>query len=120
MTTETIEVHNIYTLYEDGEESLLSISFRPQDWGHPRWHYHFCKIEVIINGQNYINHCHVWQEVERSTVDAFQKISPALFLIGMLGITPELCGRSHLSEEDFWCDEWGQMPPYYQPPDVDD
>lgn len=119
MTEKPIELHNIYTLYElnedgsEAEDKLLSFGFRPQDWGDPRWHLHYCKIEISLSEQIYINHCYVWQEVERNSVEAFQAISSSLFLMGIPGRVPELCGKTHLSEDDFWCDEWGQMPPFY-------
>lgn len=120
--TET-EVHNCYTLYElneDGskaENPLLCFS-RPQDWGDPeRWKYHYCKLEVA----GYINHCHLWQEVERYPTEACKVISQALFMIMMPGTPQELCDRSHLHGDDFWLKEWGEMPPYYDedPSDFD-
>ena len=109
------EVHNVYTLYEmdeagnQREEKLLSF-FRPQDWGNPqRWHYHYCRIEI----DRYISHCHVWQEVRRSSIEAMGLIASTLFGILIPGHERELCDRSHLAEDDFWLPEWGEMPPYY-------
>lgn len=118
MSKELIEVHNIYTLYElhaDGTESdtpFLS-SWRPQDWGHPRWHYHYCTIEVEYKETTYINRCHVWQETERNSFEAFTAISSALFMFAMPGRTPQLCGNTHLDEDDFWSPDWGELPPYW-------
>lgn len=118
MSEELIEVHNVYTLYEleaDGSHSdtpLLSF-FRPQDWGDSRWHYHYCTISLELRGTQYINHCHVWQEVERNSIEAFQAIASSLFMISMPGRTKELCDNTHLAEDDFWSKEWGEMPPYW-------
>jgi hypothetical protein len=114
-----VEVHNCYTLYElnsDGSQAkqpLLSFGNRPQDWGHPRWHYYFCKIFVAIGKTQYFNNCHIWQEVERSDLKAYQKVAPALFMVLQPGQPRELCDRSHLDIDDFWEDSWGKMPPYY-------
>lgn len=114
-----IEVHNCYTLYElndDGNEVKRPVMsfFRPSDWANPdRWHYHYCKIEVKIDNTIYINHCHIWQEVDRHIIEACQKISKALFMIVRPGGKPELCGNTHLDEEDFWWDAWGKKPPVF-------
>lgn len=114
------EVHNCYTLYEldeDGskaERPLLCFN-RPQDWGDPeRWNYHYCKIELESNGEKYINHCHIWQEAKRHTIPACQTIAPSLFMIMMPGQPRELCDRSHLDHDDFWWNEWGKRPPYFE------
>lgn len=123
---EKIEVHNVYTLYElnpDGsasEQAALSF-FRPQDWGDPkRWHYHQCRIEFESNQVTYINNCHLWQEVERSGVEAFQVIASSLFMVLMPGEKQELSGNTHLDTDDFWCDDWGRTPPYYDESDDED
>ncbi len=117
---QTVEVHNVYTLYElnlDGstaEQKLVCFN-RPQDWGDSnRWHYHRCKTEFESNGTRYINHCHLWQEVERNPVAAFQAIAPYLFMVLQPGGKPELCGRDFLAEEDFWQRSWGDMPPVFE------
>lgn len=114
-----VEVHNCYTLYEldeDGsecEQKLLSFS-RPQDWGDKsRWHYHYCKIEVSTKKAHYINHCHIWQEVKRSCIEACQAIASSLFMILTLGQPVELCSDTHLGENDFWLSEWGEKPPLF-------
>jgi hypothetical protein len=116
-----IDVHNVYTLFELDEygnevkEKFLSITTRPQDWGNKdRWHYHTCTIRFEQNGTRYINHCHVWQEMERSTFEALEAISSALFHVYRPGTPIELCDRSHLHRDDFWIEEWGEMPPYYE------
>ena len=112
---EIVEVHNAYTLYELGQNGevvkrpMLAFCTRPQDWGNPRWHYTYVKIEV----GNYINHCHLWQEIERTPTEACKVIGSALFMVPQPSMDKELCGKTHLDEGDFWCDEWGEMPPVY-------
>jgi len=119
----TIEVHNVYTLQELSEDGTLSetpllIFFRPQDWGNPqRWHYHQCSIAYTFRGTNYINNCHIYQEVERNSVEAFQAIAPYLFEVYMPGCPVEIAAKSHLQEDDFWSEAWGDLPPYYEPDD---
>ena len=117
---QVVEVHNCYTFYElnpDGtraKQGILSFGNRPQDWGHPRWRYRFCKISVVIGQRHYINNCHIWQEVERPDMEAYQAVSQALFMVMQPGEPKELCDRSHLDEDDFWEESWGEMPPYYE------
>ena len=60
-----VSVHNVYTLYSNNDEdkdSLLSVSSRPQDWGDPRWNYHFVKLETKYENTIYINHLYFAQE----------------------------------------------------------
>jgi len=118
-----VEVHNCYTLYEldeDGREcseKILSFS-RPQDWGDPeRWHYHYCKIELTTVLAHYINHCHIWQECDRHIIEACKAIAPSLFMILRQGHPVELCANTHLAEEDFWLNKWGDKPPVFYDPD---
>lgn len=124
--TEAIEVHNAYALYEinpDGskaENPLLSFS-RPQDWGDPqRWHYRYCRLECSFGERSYVNHCHLWQEQKRSDLEAYQIVSSYLFMVMQPGQPRELCDRSHLQEDDFWCHDWGKRPPYYEDEDEND
>lgn len=115
----TVEVHNVYTLYElneDGSaaENKLVCFNRPQDWGSSRWNYYRCKVEFESGGTRYINNCHLWQEVARTPTEAFQAIAPYLFMVLQPGSDPELSGREYLAEEDFWDEEWGKMPPIFE------
>ena len=36
------------------------------------------------------------------------------------GWQKELCGTTHLAENDFWEKSWGQMPPYFEAQEQDD
>jgi hypothetical protein len=119
-----IVVHTAYALYEqeDGsktEQAALMLS-RPPDWGNPnRWHYSRCKVEFDLDGKTYVNYCHLWQQVERAGSKPFQMIAPSLFIVLTPGEYQELCGRSHLGEDDLWDESWGERPPLYSPPDDD-
>ena len=122
---ETIEVHNIYTLYEldeygtDVETPILSFS-RPQDWGDSsRWHYHQCRVQFSYGGTVYINNCHLWQRATRNSVEAFQQVAPHLFMVMMPGRIEQLAGNYFLDEDDFWDEVWGEIPPYYESDEED-
>ena len=110
------QVHNVFTLYESskpGEPSLLSVSSRPQDWGDPSWHYEFIKLEWKHFNTLYIQNAHVWTTTKMAAPEILGKMGGAIGMIMQPGKKPELCDRSHLDEDDFWCEEWGEMPPYY-------
>ncbi len=120
-----IEVHNAYTIQEVEEvrtgakEQFLQFS-RPQDWGNPRWHYEQFKFEWIRSDKHYINHAYCWTDLpepEQGYPSLFGEII-AVYIM-MPGSRAEECGRSHLKEDDFWDEEWGEMPPYFDP-DWDD
>lgn len=36
------------------------------------------------------------------------------------GTNPKLCGTDYLDEDDFWSDQWGEMPPYFEPMEFED
>ena len=118
--TKIIEVHNAYAVHgldEDGDvvDQPLCIYFRPQDWGHPRWHYERFDFAWIQEETHYINHAYCWTDVpmERSRYPAF--FAPLIGQIFMPGSKPQECDRSHLRGDDFWDDDWGETPPYYDP-----
>lgn len=121
----TIEVHNVYTLYEteaDGsivETPILGFR-RPQDWGDSlHWHYHQCRLQFSYAGTEYINNCHVYQQIERNSIEAFKHIAPYLFMVMIPGTPKLLAGRAFLDEDDFWHPAWGELPPYYERDDED-
>lgn len=113
---EIIEVHNAYALYnsKDSSEGMIMIS-RPQDWGDKsEWSYERFKFEWITDEQHYINNAHCWYNPHRlSKGDVPRAFAGAITMILMPGSEEELCGNKYLEEEDFWCEEWGQMPPVY-------
>ncbi len=117
---EIVEVHNVYTLYEseEGEADILSM-YRSQDWGDPKWHYEFIKLEWKYKGILYIQNAHVWTTSSMTPPEILGRLGEYVGMIAQPGRAKELCDRSHLDEDDFWCEEWGEMPPYYQLPDSD-
>lgn len=117
--TETIEVHNVWTLYgldEDGQEAdepLATLS-RPQDWGDPRWAYHQFRFDWITEEKHYINHVHCWTDLKREQHQYPELFAPLIVQILMPGCTKEFCGREFLHSEDFWSEEWGKEPPVHE------
>lgn len=110
-----VEVHNcwaVYGLNEDGSEAETPFAefSRPQDWGHPRWVYHYYKFE----NDEYINHCHCWTDLKRERYQYAEFFGPLIVQVLYPGRRPEFCGRDYLKEDDFWLDEWGPAPPVVQ------
>jgi hypothetical protein len=120
---ETIEVHNAATYYaldDDGElaDQIIVEYARPQDWGNQqRWHYEFFKLEWVYNNKKYINNCHCWTDYkDPAPKEGYPSFfSHAIASIFIPGRAAEECGRDYLGEDDFWSEEWGKMPPYYDP-----
>lgn len=117
--TETIEVHNaysIYTLNEDGSEAdpALLVYFRPQDWGNPqKWHYEYFRLEWTTESEHYINHAHCWTDLKLPRHEYPQLFAQCITQIMMPGSKAELCGQTCLGMDDFWSDDWGPLPPYF-------
>lgn len=121
MDTEPIEVHNAWTVYglnPDGTEADQPFAQwgRPQDWGHPRWHYHRYAFtwETAPNGRPYVNHCHCWTDLVREPGTYAELFAALIAQILLPGHAPQLCGREFLAEEDFWDKRWGKQPPFYE------
>lgn len=120
--------HNCWAIYgmdQDGNEVEQKIAEfrRPQDWGHPRWTYELITTRWCDGRTIYINHCHCWTDVVRnSPADYLELFAPFTVQIMWPGMQPEVCGRGFLQEDDFWSDEWGELPPHYDrnPDDQDD
>ena len=120
-----VNVHNVYTLYSAEDEkanNFLSISSRPQDWGDrgtfvplsleerlgrfaSAWNYHFVKVELKYDNTIYINNAHLWTTKEMNIPELTGTFGGALGLIAEPGQPPEICDRSHLQEDDFWCED---------------
>lgn len=114
------EVHNAVTIYglnEDGSEAEQPIMsfFRPQDWGHPRWHYEFFKLEWHREKEIFINNCHCWTDLKNPKCGYVQLFAQGIAMILIPGNPPQECGRDYLRGDDFWSTKWGEMPPYYDP-----
>ena len=117
-----VDVHNVYTLYsaaddDEFDKNFLSVSSRPTDWGNPRWNYYFVKLEIKYSNTIYINNAHLWTTEEFNIPELTGTFGSALGMIMQPGKPPEICDRSHLKEDDFWCEEWGEMPPYFEIPE---
>lgn len=116
---ETVEVHNAVTIYglnEDGSEAEQPIMsfFRPQDWGDSkRWHYEFFKLEWHTQGKIYINNCHCYTDLKNPEGGYSLLFAQGIAMILIPGHPAQECGRDYLCQDDFWSEEWGEMPPYY-------
>jgi len=116
---ETIEVHNVWTLYgmnRDGTESKdkLAQFSRPQDWGDPRWVYHRFTLTWEVDGTRYVNHAHCWTDLQRPKFQYPQLFASLFAQISIPGEPPEFCGNKFLHEDDFWQDKWGPQPPVFE------
>lgn len=115
-----VEVHNCWTIYganPDGSksENRLACFERPQDWGHPRWTYNRFHFEWPTDDTHYVNHAHCWTDVPGLDPGDYPEFfAPLIVKVMMPGHTEQLCGRDYLHPEDFWSDEWGEMPPVYE------
>lgn len=113
-----VEVHNAWTIYgvnEDGSEAEEKIACleRPQDWGDPRWHYDLADFGWVFEGKLYVNHVHMWTDVKRDSEAEYLALFAGLFVqICMPGMDRKWCGDEFLADEDFWSEEWGEMPPF--------
>lgn len=120
----TVEVHNAWTIYginPDGTESdqKLAELRRPQDWGHPRWHYTHYRLEFDEGGSRIINHAHCWTDLTRASHQYRELFASLIIQALMPGSPAELCGDEFLDEDDFWSEAWGPTPPLYAEDDED-
>lgn len=113
------EVHNSWTVYglnDDGSEAdppLAELS-RPQDWGHPRWFYHFFKFEWVVGGIKWINNCHTWTDLKFDEEHLYAELFANFIVKPMYpGRPAQKCGRDFLDMDDFWEDDWGPEPPIF-------
>ena len=112
---QVVDVHNVYTLYEsDSADMPNQLSFcRPQDWGDPKWNYEFLKLEWKLKDTIYINNAHVWTTTKLDPPEILAAMGQAIGMIMQPGKPSQLCGRTHLDIDDFWDDDWGEMPPVF-------
>lgn len=121
---EIVEVHNAYALYQS--ESVLSegtiMMSRPQDWGNKsKWALERFKFEWLTDDKHYINNAYCWYNPKKLRKgDVPNAFASSLTMILMPGDEKELCGNQYLELEDFWCEEWGNMPPVHEPKSSDD
>ena len=120
------ETHNAVTIYgmnDDGTEAERPIAefSRPQNWGDTeRWHYEFFRLSWVSDGNEYINNCHCYTDIKNPECGYSILFAQCVATILYPGRPPQLCGREYLDEDDFWLDEWGEMPPHYYPDEEED
>lgn len=112
-------INNCWTIYADGsseEIPAMATLGRPQDWGDPRWTYG-C---FVLEANGFRNTCHCWIDLPLKPHELLQQFATLMTQIVQPGHPVELSGRDFLNEIDFWRDEWGVMPPYYDGDEWDD
>lgn len=114
---EIIEVHNVWTIYaSDSDNPPIAQMSRPQDWGNKeRWHYERFYFEWILETTRYINHAHCWTDIKVERGEHPMLFASLIVQIAMPGANFKLCGMDYLDEDDFWSEQWGEMPPYFDP-----
>lgn len=121
----TVEVHNVWAIHglnPDGTEAeqKLAMHDRPQDWGHPRWAYFRFRFEWTLRETHYINHAHCWTDLTLEEWRYPVLFSSLIVQILQPGEYEQFCDRSHLKEDDFWSEDWGPRPPFFDPPEEED
>lgn len=131
MQPKPIEVHNVWTIFglnEDGsraEQPFAAAGQRPQDWGDKeRWTYHRFRFEWQTvpddRAQHWINNFHGWTDLKLDNPGDYPDLFASLLTkIMWPGTAWQLCGNQFMHKDDFWCESWGQMPPFYEGPDQD-
>lgn len=114
-----VEVHNAWTIStsnEDGTRAIQSVAQhgRPQDWGDTeRWTHIRCTFTWHADDADYTNHFHGWTDATLEEPGMYLELfAQFAAMIAMPGSPPELCGDTHLDEDDIWDDTWGTAPPY--------
>lgn len=112
------QVTNCWTIYapEDKEKTALAEFGRPQDWGDPRWMYR----KYVLSTDAFINEVHCWIDRQIKEYEHLETFAPLIAQILLPGLQPEICGRDFLAEDDFWLEEWGKQPPYFDDGDEDE
>lgn len=127
MTTSemTTEVHNVWTIHgmnPDGtkaEQPLATLS-RPQDWGHPRWHYEYFRLEWKKGGVSYINNFHGWTDLQLPASEYPMLFASLIVQILMPGCLEQWCGKAYRNPDDFWDMAWGRLPPLWEEEEEED
>lgn len=111
-TGELKTVNNCWTIWEEMLEDghRLATMGRPQDWGNPRWMYRV----YILEAQGYRNIVHCWTDAPLNEYQHLERFAGVICQIMLPGWEVERSTREFMHEDDFWMDEWGKMPPYFQ------
>jgi len=101
----------------DGSEAEQAIAehSRPQDWGHPRWHYEHMVFTRHMPDASYTNHCHCWTDLQRESWQYPELFASLLVQVLVPGMDRRECSNRYLKPEDFWNPEWGKLPKVYDP-----
>jgi hypothetical protein len=113
-------IHNVIAFHEDeGEDRALVIFSRPQDWGNPLlWQHIPAYIRVEAEDPRFKSRAvHIWCRPHHEPFEFLRSIGGYAFSFYFPGKPSELCDRSHLAQDDFWNEKWGEMPPHYDPVD---
>ncbi len=110
-------VVNCWTIYLDDNDRAYTQIGRPQDWGDARWMYRVYTLEATIGGQAYRNEVHCWLEQEEpeetSEADHLELFAELICMITLPGWDRHRSTREFLDDDDFWDEEWGEMPPQW-------
>lgn len=119
----TRHVTNVWTLYRlnpDGSEAEHAFAqlSRPQDWGDAqKWKHKVYRLRADLGDITYEHEVHCWAEQPIEDGEHLKLFAPLVATILQPGMDVRLCGPTHLAMDDFWEDEWGDLPP---PVDEDD
>ena len=117
-----VEVHNVWTIYNSNSDAPpIAQMSRPQDWGDSvRWHYERFCFEWIQETTRYINNAHCWTDLKLERHKYPMLFASCVVQIFMPGECFQLCGMDYLDKDDFWNQEWGHKPPYFDRLEEDD
>ena len=103
---------NAWELYPTENQAFLG---RPQDWGNKtKWTH----LAVTLQAGEYTNHVHIWyQKPDASQHEILEAASALICTILLPGLCPELCGDNFLDEDDFWDEDWGAPPEFFNEED---
>jgi hypothetical protein len=109
---------NVWAIYTEGledDEPALAEFSRPQDWGDPKYMYRVYTIEAL----GYRNEVHCWLDKKVQEHEHLQMFAGLLTQILTPGQRREICANTHLREDDFWRESWGEMPPHFEEDDYE-
>lgn len=113
-------VWTVYRLNPDGTETdgpFIAEMSRPQDWGNPkRWKYKVYTLSAQIKDTKYEHEVHCWAELPIEDYKHLELFSGVIAQIMLPGTPVQKCSNKYLQEDDFWMEEWGELPPYPEDP----
>lgn len=118
---ELTQCWTIHTGSEDPDydgDPLAEIG-RPQDWGDPRWNYRVYSFGATVNDIEYFQKVHCWIDKQMKEHEYLETFTSLITMILQPGINPKLAGKEYLAPDDFWLEEWGDMPPVLSEEDAE-